>query len=320
MQTLRYLLLVIQISLISVVSIYATEVDPIFELKGGNLYCYHVTPGNWEEVRSEIYSFYDAANPDGLCGPGEEVPCADEAIDDMLVSLMDDLFLDVDFDHEGCDGGFPFQDGVLNGVTEPDSNGVSIVYSVVNFTWPNYEESSAVEGYVATYLDFRTGESGDQGSRSPFLSLTVPGETDKKAIALNARCLDTEGSYTIVIIEEDVNLSEMPHPDDVGGEDAGPPTQPRLSEEPESDTLIVYPNPVDGNQVSVIYELQYDNIISLELYDAATGQQVKTIISEQEMEFGRHQNDIDISALSSGIYYITLRKKDKVIYKKLVVM
>ena len=72
--------------------------------------------------------------------------------------------------------------------------------------------------------------------------------------------------------------------------------------------INVYPNPA-SNWINVTYEIIDDGKVSLKLYDN-NGLHIPGFHLEENHKPGFYQNSIDISSLSSGIYYLSVTKHD----------
>jgi len=80
-----------------------------------------------------------------------------------------------------------------------------------------------------------------------------------------------------------------------------------------STEIKIYPNPVN-DFCSVIYNINKESLVHVNVYDL-TGQShySKTLVKEQK---GPHKEDIDFSAFSSGLYFISIKINDNLkVYK-----
>jgi hypothetical protein len=84
----------------------------------------------------------------------------------------------------------------------------------------------------------------------------------------------------------------------------------------EVQLLAPYPNPVRG-QATVRYALPGKQETTIRLYDLL-GRQVRTVVSEKEE--GRHEQTLDVSGLSSGVYFLRLRAGGDVRTQKMTVV
>lgn len=66
----------------------------------------------------------------------------------------------------------------------------------------------------------------------------------------------------------------------------------------------VYPNP-SKNIVSIVYTVPYKSKVSIKIVDSK-GSLLETIISSEEQLLGRYKTEVDISKLSTGVYYIEI--------------
>ena len=64
----------------------------------------------------------------------------------------------------------------------------------------------------------------------------------------------------------------------------------------------VYPNP-SKNIVSIVYTVPYKSKVSIKIVDSK-GSLLETVISSEEQLLGRYKAEVDISKLSTGVYYI----------------
>ena len=68
-------------------------------------------------------------------------------------------------------------------------------------------------------------------------------------------------------------------------------------------SMLVYPNPIVGNQVTVEYELKSDEAVSIRLFDL-TGKQLAVLQAEIREQAGVHQKSLSLPALSAGNYLL----------------
>ena len=87
------------------------------------------------------------------------------------------------------------------------------------------------------------------------------------------------------------------------------PGQPEL--------LMPYPNPA-SNEVTVRYALPRAGKVALAIYNAI-GQRVTTLASSS-VEPGQHVLPVDVSSLTSGVYFVRLRAADTILTRKLTVV
>lgn len=66
----------------------------------------------------------------------------------------------------------------------------------------------------------------------------------------------------------------------------------------------VYPNP-SKNIVSIVYTVPYKSKVSIKIVDSK-GSLLETVISSEEQLLGRYKAEVDISKLSTGVYYIEI--------------
>ena len=86
---------------------------------------------------------------------------------------------------------------------------------------------------------------------------------------------------------------------------------------PESlEFLGTYPNPA-RNQAIVRYALPRRKSVRIGLYDVL-GRQVRAVADKKRE--GRHESILDLSGLSSGVYFLRLRYGGKVQTRKLTVV
>ncbi|MGE5436796.1 MAG: T9SS type A sorting domain-containing protein, partial [Syntrophothermus sp.] len=86
---------------------------------------------------------------------------------------------------------------------------------------------------------------------------------------------------------------------------------------PEDLSLNVYPNPFNSF-INVVYKISSFGNPELNIYNTL-GEKVYTeFLGEQSI--GEHKKMINASWLSSGIYYLTLKVKDKIVTSKIVLL
>ncbi len=81
--------------------------------------------------------------------------------------------------------------------------------------------------------------------------------------------------------------------------------------------LTIQPNPA-SDFIQLNYQLNNTNNVSIYLYDI-TGKEVKEIMPTQIGQIGQHQQEVAITDLEGGMYFIMLRQGGQVLTKKLVV-
>ncbi|MGB1308368.1 MAG: T9SS type A sorting domain-containing protein [Oceanihabitans sp.] len=90
-----------------------------------------------------------------------------------------------------------------------------------------------------------------------------------------------------------------------------------VADESIASSLLITPNPAD-DEFSVIWNSQKPIIADIILYNVY-GQEVKKIASQQTMQQGNSSIKANVSNLSNGIYFVTIRTKEHTITKKLIV-
>lgn len=79
----------------------------------------------------------------------------------------------------------------------------------------------------------------------------------------------------------------------------------RQSEALAENNIKVYPNPSNG-KVSIAYTLSASSDVSVELYDVV-GKSLKTIVPASHQGAGTHTQQLTLSELSQGMYFVKLR-------------
>jgi hypothetical protein len=85
-----------------------------------------------------------------------------------------------------------------------------------------------------------------------------------------------------------------------------------------SSYLSLYPNPSQGH-LSVIFSIPEASNVTLQILDA-TGRQAVPEYSWKSQDSGKHQYSIDLTNLSSGIYYGRLESNNSIQTKKLILI
>jgi alpha-L-arabinofuranosidase len=70
--------------------------------------------------------------------------------------------------------------------------------------------------------------------------------------------------------------------------------------------LLIRPNPVEGKKLKIQYQLSEDSQISIEIYNLV-GQIVSKPINNRVIPTGKHTNNINISKLATGMYFIKMK-------------
>lgn len=83
----------------------------------------------------------------------------------------------------------------------------------------------------------------------------------------------------------------------------------------EAFTYTIFPNPVD-NLLTLSYETKNNTHVRTEIFDAL-GRRVK-MINDTELPAGRYNENIDLSSLNGGIYFLKLKIGDKSYRKQLI--
>ncbi|MCB9250698.1 MAG: T9SS type A sorting domain-containing protein [Ignavibacteriales bacterium] len=76
-----------------------------------------------------------------------------------------------------------------------------------------------------------------------------------------------------------------------------------------------YPNPFNPTTF-IEYSIPNQTFITLELFDVL-GKKIKTLVNEYKTS-GRYSYKLDMSNYANGIYFYSLKTKNRVISKKLV--
>jgi len=80
--------------------------------------------------------------------------------------------------------------------------------------------------------------------------------------------------------------------------------------------LSTYPNPT-RNQATVRFAVPERQKVTLQLYDVL-GRRVQTIV-DGELE-GRQETQVDVSGLSSGVYFLRLQASEKMKTQRMTVV
>jgi len=75
---------------------------------------------------------------------------------------------------------------------------------------------------------------------------------------------------------------------------------------PASSITNLFPNPVDGNEISLTLNVTYRHNIIIELYDAIG--QLQEIVLEETLNAGTFQKTVSLNGYSSGTYFIRLKQ------------
>lgn len=81
--------------------------------------------------------------------------------------------------------------------------------------------------------------------------------------------------------------------------------------------LALFPNPTVNSKALVTYNLKSNEEITIEVYNAL-GAKVKNFLKEHQ-SIGKHEQQIDLSYLTAGVYFIKLRNNDKTDIIKFIV-
>ena len=81
--------------------------------------------------------------------------------------------------------------------------------------------------------------------------------------------------------------------------------------------LSLFPNPTKDKKTVVSYSLKSDENITIEIYNTF-GDKVKNILKERQ-SIGKHQQQIDVSTLSIGTYFIKVQTSEKTDILKFVI-
>jgi uncharacterized delta-60 repeat protein len=80
--------------------------------------------------------------------------------------------------------------------------------------------------------------------------------------------------------------------------------------------VVIYPNPA-GDRITINYSLNQFNNITIRLTDI-TGRLASTIVSNELQPAGQHQKVIDLSEISSGVYFLIIDNGTQSISRKLI--
>ena len=87
--------------------------------------------------------------------------------------------------------------------------------------------------------------------------------------------------------------------------------------ENKSIEIVVYPNPSKG-EIAIRYTLTENTSISIDIYDVK-GKKVKTLVTSPKMYPGIYNSSFNISELSDGIYFCSLKTGEKIVSTKITV-
>lgn len=76
------------------------------------------------------------------------------------------------------------------------------------------------------------------------------------------------------------------------------------------ENAILYPSPVTNHSASLLYTLEDDAEVTIELYNS--NGQLKSVFEYNNVEQGIHKQPLDLQELSNGLYYCTLKVNHKV--------
>lgn len=94
--------------------------------------------------------------------------------------------------------------------------------------------------------------------------------------------------------------------------------QHQETQPPSIDVLSIYPNPA-RESVTVVYRLEQESEMSVRVYDAL-GRLVRLVTASEARSRGTSQMIIDVSDLSSGIYFIRIDASRSSVTRKLTVV
>ena len=132
--------------------------------------------------------------------------------------------------------------------------------------------------------------------------------------------VDESSLFDLISIAENPNVTSLNgdfYVSVFGTDQTGQILTPGLSVlEKTEQTVNVYPNPVTGNEVSLVFYSVNTGDVTISLKDI-TGKQV--LENTETVVVGHSKSTIDVSGLPSGIYFIKIQGVDYNLVKKLVI-
>jgi hypothetical protein len=150
--------------------------------------------------------------------------------------------------------------------------------------------AQTVTGSNGTYT--LSGLPNNQAGEEYFILVDIPG-------------LDTNGTYHRVISTGSNTYMNLNFIVDSARINPVQDVSVRQSAVLEENSIKVYPNPSNGN-VSIAYTLSASSHVSVELYDVV-GKSLKTIVPASQQGAGTHTQQVTLSELSQGMYFVKLR-------------
>lgn len=292
-------------------SVGMTGLLPTASFSQSNYIKREVTPDSLDVLLAEIEDYYIAQFE-----AGSGVIPVSQALDEIN-QLMSSLF-DVAPVEEHCTAGAMTNMSVSYSLN--NSSGIDL-----NVGW---DENGTAEGYFGVFLDFNMNRpviSDYAAGRESEISLELPDHIHNKFYAFNGRCIDSQDAYFIIIVEKDLDLSAIFPGDETGGGHQDIPDDPvppgggaMITNISPGANLLVFPNPVQGQETSIEFDLPIAQVTSLYVMEGNSGKIIQSLLSEQKMEEGYHQESIDLLPLANGIYYVVLQTNQERIVRKLV--
>ena len=197
-----------------------------------------------------------------------------------------------------------------------DNDGATQDSTTVNFRWHN-SHFSCLE-FFGAYLNIETFETDSSAYTEPGASLRVPGWHSHTLFAFNSRCQGFQSSYYIIIVDRDLNFSDMPEDDHLTEDLPGEEPIFRMDDSDKNIITNVFPNPVFNTSFQVELQLDTPQDISIYLFDLGTGKLHTNLLHSINLKKGLHLYQLDASNIPPGIYSLVLQTNQKIYSERLV--
>ena len=264
-----------------------------------NFYFTDVVAANKDEMLDCAGIFYERR----FGSRSDLLPTA-EAIDLMNSVISDLLQNEIE---PSCNPGDPNFTGRSSCNSSLDGNGSELVS--VNFRWP---ESNT--GAYGKFIDFSTGEIGEDERNDPGLSFDVENCVDAKFFAMHSTCNSIGGAFYIIIVDKDLEFQHFPHGMPKSVENEKKKIDPSSTSTPQ---IRVYPNPISSDIARINVDLAETARFSATMYSGAN-KFIRTLSPAKVLEAGAYHFNFQLNDLVAGVYFLVTTVNGKRRVEKIV--
>lgn len=199
----------------------------------------------------------------------------------------------------------------------------------------DWDQSGNGHTYLGVALDLVSLLRNIDIKSTANISIRLPNYVDKKFYVFNSICTDGQSSFSIIIIEKDMDFDNSTFNDFItgeGGEEEGEEIEdlsgqvtPRAGATSATQVLqtklSVYPNPVMNTATSTLaFSIPALQTVSVSLIEASSGKQAKVFFADRLFRPGDYQESILLDRLAPGVYYLVLQTGEDLLVERLLLL